>query len=180
MPIASDYKFPLFKAEKVGLLSDSDYYYFLMEKIRKARQSLYATVFIVNIRKSDDIDRKVLSILKELEYAHWKGVDVKLIVGSSTGAPLISIANEVTIKYLEEKRFPVRYAQIEDGSLHSKYVVIDQELIIIGSHNWTYNAFFMSKEDSLFCYSKDAAIKLTKEFNYLWNTGDLNQDVKDD
>ena len=175
MPVAKEYTFPFYRAGITGLLSNSDYYDFLIHKIRNARKSILAAVFIVNTRKSDDKERKVLALLKELINAKWRGVDAKLVLGSSDQAPVISIANEITFQYLTNRDFPVRYAQVEGKSLHSKYLIIDKELIILGSHNWTHNAFFLSREDSVFCYSKDGAVKLTKEFYYLWASGEQSE-----
>ncbi|NVM54980.1 MAG: hypothetical protein HWN66_14845 [Candidatus Helarchaeota archaeon] len=169
------YNYQIFSPGKVGLLSDNNYYTFLLDSIRNAERSIYAVIFIINIRQIDDPNLHVLALLKEIEYAMWRGVDTKIIIGSSEKSPIISIVNEITYRYLRSKNIPVKYASLKGESLHSKYVIIDSELVLLGSHNWSNNAFFRNKEDSIFCYSSDCAINLTKEFQSIWETG---RDVK--
>lgn len=158
-----------FQTDTAILLSDHDYYKFLMDKIDKARNYIYASIFIINI--ADDEGLKIRALLDKLKYAKWKGVDVKLIIGHSQKNVIIDMYDRVSFEFLKSS-IPIKFADPDDDySLHSKYVVIDDEITIAGSHNWERKAFFKNKEDSIATYSRDVALELKHEFNKLWKTG---------
>lgn len=161
---------PLFCAEKAVHLKDEDYYHFLAEKISESEKSVLSTMFIVSALNPDD-SGKIKDLLNELVYANWRGLDVRLIIGNSQEG-IIEFANETSYRYLEKKGLPVKLYNYEyDASVHSKYVIIDEELIILGSANWTDNAMSENKEDSIAIYSEEAALKLKKEFEKVWEHG---------
>lgn len=49
--------------------------------------------------------------------------------------------------------------------LHSKLMIIDDEIVILGSHNYTQNAFTMNQEMSVILYAKDQAQRFIKYFD---------------
>lgn len=163
-------KYPFFKSNKVIKLSDDDYFYFLIDAIQKAKQRIYATIFIVDPLK--DHSNKIKKILDELLYAKWKGLDVKLIIGRSEKCFVIDMCGRAAKKYCDVMNVPAKFSNPpDDYSLHSKYLIIDDNLVIMGSHNWIASDIFNNKEESVAVYSKDAAINLTEEFNILWDSG---------
>lgn len=163
-------KYPFFKGNKVIKLSDDDYFYFLIDAIKKAKKKIYATIFIVDPLK--DLSDKVKKILDELSYAKWKGLTIKLVVGYSNKSFIIDMCGRATKKYCDTINIPTRFCNPpDDYSLHSKYIIIDDDLVIVGSHNWTASDIFSNTEESIAVYSKDTAINLTKEFDELWDSG---------
>lgn len=165
-------KYPFFQASKALILSDSDYYDYLLEKIRSAQKNIDATIFIVNIRRYFDREKLVRNLLDELIYANWRGIDLRIIIGRSKNTPEIDIQCRVAHRYLQQNGVQVKFGNpSDDYSLHSKYVIIDDRLVIAGSHNWSSNAFSESDEDSVAIYSEDVTIKFKKEFEELWETG---------
>lgn len=161
---------PLFKGEKAIHLKDADYYSYLIQKIMDAEKSVLSTMFIVSVLSQNDTG-KIKELLDELVYAYWRGLDVRLIMGSAQPG-IIKFANTTSLKYLEKKGLPVKFYDYEyDVGVHSKYVIIDDKLIILGSANWTNNAMCKNKEDSIAIYSTDAALKIGKEFEKVWYHG---------
>jgi phosphatidylserine/phosphatidylglycerophosphate/cardiolipin synthase-like enzyme len=55
--------------------------------------------------------------------------------------------------------------------LHSKYLVIDHELVVIGSHNWSKGSYFDFDDLSLVIQSGELAAALETRFDTLWATG---------
>jgi phosphatidylserine/phosphatidylglycerophosphate/cardiolipin synthase-like enzyme len=158
-----------FHTDKAVLLSDQDYYIYLLDKIDHAQKYIYASVFIINIL--EDKEKKIRILLDKLKYAKWRGVDVKLIIGHSQKNLLIDLYDRMCFEYLKDA-VPIKYARPDDDySLHSKYVVIDDKISIAGSHNWEHKAFFENKEDSVATFSRDVALEFKHEFNKLWKTG---------
>lgn len=163
-----DYSY--FRAEKAVRLSDDDYYDFVMEKIRSASGRIHATLFIVDVFY--DRWNRIKEMLDELAYAVWRGVDVKVVLGHSEKNLNVDIPDRLGFEYMKERGIPVRFSNPpDDYSLHSKYIVFDEDLVVAGSHNWSHLDIFMSKEDSAAVYSVDAVINLSNEFNKLWETG---------
>jgi phosphatidylserine/phosphatidylglycerophosphate/cardiolipin synthase-like enzyme len=167
---------PLFQAKKAVHLNGDDYYHYLMNKIENAKKSILSTMFIVSVLNPSETG-KMKELLDKLVYAHWEGLDVRLIIGSARPG-IIKFVNTVSLKYLEKKKLPVKlYDYPYDTSVHSKYVIIDDEIIVLGSANWTDNAMFRNKEDSIAVYSEDSAQKLREEFEKVWSFG---LEVKDE
>jgi phosphatidylserine/phosphatidylglycerophosphate/cardiolipin synthase-like enzyme len=159
-----------FQADQVLKVSDSDYYDFLVEKIRQSSKRVHAAIFIVDA--FDDQLGYIKRVLEELRYAQWRGLDVKVVVGHSEKSMDIDVANRFSFKLLEEKGVPVRYSDPpDDYSYHSKYVVFDDEIVLAGSHNWSHLDIFESRETSAAVYSEDVATAFGEEFAELWETG---------
>jgi len=162
--------FPYFQCERALRLSDEDYYVFLLDKIRNSSKSIYATIFIIDV--FHDRWGKIKRILDEIAYAKWRGVDVKIVIGHSNKSLSIDVPDRMSFRYLRDRGIPIKFSNPpDDYSLHSKYVIFDDNLVVAGSHNWAHLDIFMSKEDSVAVYSKDVAINFIDEFEKLWNTG---------
>lgn len=161
-------EFSTYTIDSMLPLIRDEYFTFLNHKIRDARKRIWSAIFIVNPTVGLDTSLAIRHLLKNLAYAKWKNVDVKVIVGTS-GVRDIQVANNTTMLYLQELGIPVRrYIGGRRRSLHSKYVVIDDELIIVGSHNWTPGAVAEHNEDSIAVYSQNMNTLLRDEFTSNW------------
>ena len=161
----------VFQVDSFVPLKDRDLFWFLIDRINKAKSRVWASVFIVDMRVEADPMMEVREIIRSLELALWRGVDVRLLVGSSQRTASIHIANATTHRYLSARGFPVRmFASSGDYGLHSKNVVIDEDWVICGSHNWTTGAFRMHVEDSIALKSRDINQRLAEELDKQWNS----------
>lgn len=135
-----------------------------------AQSRVWACIFLVDPRPSSDPDLRVRRLLKALADAAYRGLDVRLLVPWSATPP-IAIANRTAIAYAHTLGVPARLAseRAHEGS-HSKYLVIDDDCSVIGSHNWTGRAFGLDAEDSLCLWSRDLAAELTDLFDTAWRT----------
>jgi len=52
--------------------------------------------------------------------------------------------------------------------LHTKVMLIDNEMVILGSHNYTMNAFTINHEVSVIIHDKDVVKRLITYFENLW------------
>jgi len=159
---------PVYKTEKIIPLGNEDYYNYLLNCINNANRRLYASIFILNALIKDDKELQVRNLIKALSYAKWKNVDVKILTGNSINCN-IKLMVETTANYIKELGIPVKqYSSKMRKSLHSKYVIVDDEIVIVGSQNWSHNAFSLSNEDAVAIYSKEQNIILNDEFQKLW------------
>lgn len=162
--------FPCFETRSALLLADGDYLPYTSSRIRHAVKRVWASIFIIDVRTHRDRDRDVRGLLAELVAADRRGVDVRLVIGRPRDASSIYLANITTYHFLSKfKRLPVRvYRPAERDLHHSKYVVVDDSLVISGSHNWTHDAFNDNVELSVAVESVDLNGQLADEFARNW------------
>ena len=161
-------KYNSFSIAKVIPLFDLAYYEFLLRAIHQAHYRVWASIFIVNVFRGYDVDQRVRSIVKALSVKKRLGLDMRVILGFSDQNPDIRLTNETSLNYMKSMWIPAKYYHGSKQSTHSKYVLIDDELCIIGSHNWTPSAFGSNKEDSIAVYSRDHNAELSKQFMGSW------------
>jgi phosphatidylserine/phosphatidylglycerophosphate/cardiolipin synthase-like enzyme len=85
-----------------------------------------------------------------------RGVDVSAIINASD---IIAILNSFGchVKNLISKNI-----------VHAKMIIVDDEFLVIGSHNFTQPAFTMNREISLLCDNVDDMSPYNKFFETLW------------
>lgn len=161
-------RYSAFAIEAAIPLQNRYYYYFLRNAIESAKYRIWASIFIINVTREHDHNLEVRDIIKLLSYKRSLGLNVKVIVGHSEKAPAIQKANEIARRYMLTRAIPVRPYKGTKKSTHSKYVIIDADLILLGSHNWTMNAFSKSEEDSIAIYSRDLNREINRQFLSTW------------
>jgi len=79
----------------------------------------------------------------------------------TNASDVIKILNEnkVKAKKPESKRL-----------LHSKLMIIDDEIVIIGSHNYTQNAFARNQEISVIIKAKNQLDRFVHYFDSIWRS----------
>jgi phosphatidylserine/phosphatidylglycerophosphate/cardiolipin synthase-like enzyme len=165
-----DYSYSFLEARKATLLSDKQYFFYVVDHIRQARVAICAAIFIIDVHPSRG-GAGPRQILDELSYANWLGLDVRVIVGRSAKTRSIDLMDHLSFRYLREAGVPVRVAKPTGrrSSLHSKYVIIDYEEVILGSHNWAYFDLFNSRQTSLAIESRVLAKRMQRRFDELWD-----------
>ncbi len=101
-----------------------------------------------------------------LSDAAKKGLDVKVYLNSDQRDEKYSKA-----QFLKKKGIAVKFHD-HDGLMHNKFAVIDDNIIITGSFNWTASADKRNDENLLFINNKEAAEAYKMKFNSLWERGD--------
>lgn len=161
-------QYSAFSIECAIPLQNRYYYYFLRNAIESAKYRIWASIFIINVTREHDYNLEVRDIIKLLSYKRSLGLNVKIITGYSKKTLAIQEANEIASRYIRSRGIPARQYEGTKKSTHSKYVIIDGDLIILGSHNWTMNAFSKSEEDSIAIYSRDLNRELNRQFLTTW------------
>ena len=153
-------------------LLNSDYHFFLQQELCKARRQILVAMFLINVRLRSDPWRTVRGLILELENASWKGLDVRVMLGVSRNKSG-RLASLTTAYYMQELGIPVRlFRPANTDGLHCKFVVIDGECVVIGSHNWTHTAFYFNREVSIALRSRAAVNQLAGDFEALWMQSD--------
>jgi|CXWL01.1.fsa_nt_gi phosphatidylserine/phosphatidylglycerophosphate/cardiolipin synthase-like enzyme len=161
--------FPAFAVDSAIPLQGAVCRDFLLEAIRQATSRVWANIFIVDVRLHEDPLLLVRSLLHELIVARWRQVDVRVVVTASDTQDIF-LANMTSLLYLRDQGIASRlYHSDRRSSNHSKYVVLDDHSIVVGSHNWTHRAFALNVEQSIAVHSAALTQSLALEFLGIWN-----------
>ena len=159
------------ETETLSVLADQDYYEILPGLLKDATTSITVCLFFMGL---GDEKHPTRALLDTLIQKASDGLDVKVLVDRDAeddpyGSRLI---NARAARYLTENGVQVKTDQT-DRLLHSKFVLIDEDTTIIGSHNWTTGSYFLYKDISFLV--KGAAVKSfwSTRFDELWSTGEL-------
>ncbi len=156
---------------KAGLVSDDQYHQVVKWLSLRSRIRIYASIFIIDILPSDesDNDNLIINLLNDLQRAFLRGVDVKLIIGGSKNNLNIQDTAESTLEYCRLLKIPCQLFSIHsEMSSHKKLLVADDR-ILVGSHNWSYGAFSGQIQDSILIEDKRLASYFADEIAIEWN-----------
>jgi phosphatidylserine/phosphatidylglycerophosphate/cardiolipin synthase-like enzyme len=140
---------------KAILLTNEDYFPALIKAIDEAQSEIFMSIFSfkTDVHKNSYPDR----ILGHLAKAVKRGVNVKVILETTgRGDDELSAQNRQTGKLLEEKGVKV-YFDSPRTTTHTKLIVIDERVVILGSHNLTQAALKYNNEISIMLARPDLA-----------------------
>lgn len=155
---------------RVALISDATYFDTVQYIIAKSNKVCWASLFIVELKSgSSDPDIKVFQVLRLLKEAQWRGVDVKLLIGGSRDNVQIAESSEVARSVAINMGLDCKWITSSDvrGS-HCKLVIADN-MVLTGSHNWSAPAFTNQIQDSLLVDSSAMAAYSQRIFYNQWN-----------
>lgn len=124
----------------------------VVTQINKAQKSIDIAMYSFTSRE----------IAQALVAAKQRQVKVKIVLDIAQIKDLYSKS-----RYLMSKGFNVKF-HMGPGLMHNKFAVIDDQVLLTGSFNWTITADKRNTENLLVITDKDLAQKFTKEFKHLW------------
>ncbi|MGD0022839.1 MAG: phospholipase D-like domain-containing protein [Smithellaceae bacterium] len=137
------------------LLTNEAYFPALLKVIDEAQSEIFMSIFSfkAGVHKNSYPDR----ILGHLAKAVKRGVKV-IVILETTGnrSDELNIQNRETGKLLEEKGVQV-YFDSPYKTTHTKLIVIDQRLVLLGSHNLTQASMKYNNEASILLDSSELA-----------------------
>ena len=95
------------------------------------------------------------TMTKALQAASIRGVDVRLMVSEKSDVPLVQMASKSFFK--EMLQSGVKIYSYYGGFLHSKMMIFDDSLTLIGSVNFDFRSFEHNFEVESFIYDQDLA-----------------------
>ncbi|GAB4396679.1 MAG: phospholipase D-like domain-containing protein [Microscillaceae bacterium] len=124
----------------------------LLRYIRQARHQLWVCVFTI----SDDL------ITEALQEAFRRKVDVRILTDDDK-----SFDKGSDIRALAQAGVLVKMDNTPNH-MHHKFALIDQEILITGSYNWTRSAARYNHENVVILYEPALLNSFTREFESLW------------
>jgi DNA uptake protein ComE-like DNA-binding protein len=157
---------PQVEAGVVGLLEGAAYYERLPEFLRAAGASIKVAMFHAALPGPNHPTKLLLD---ELIAAKARGVDVRVILDRDreTDPYMSTVINANAKRYLEDHGVECRF-DTEDVLLHSKYVILDTQMCVLGSHNWSAGSYSEFDDLSFVVQSPEIAAALVTRFEQLW------------
>ena len=102
------------------------------------------------------------TLLRVLQAAALSKVDVRIMIPEKSDSRILTLASA---SYIEEcLRSGIKIYLYQPGMLHAKTVIIDNEIVSVGSTNFDFRSFEHNFECNMFIYSKDVNEQLVKTF----------------
>jgi phosphatidylserine/phosphatidylglycerophosphate/cardiolipin synthase-like enzyme len=156
-------------AEDVQLVIDAQYFQIAKKMIQEAKSTIQVMMFEMGYYDQHPNTPSNL-LIKELIEARKRGVKVEVILEVKEGEDRTTQRNRHTGKILSEGRVEVIYDSLSKTT-HAKLMVVDGQLSLLGSTNWTYYALTNNHEVSVLIRSKEVAKELIDYFNRVKSTG---------
>jgi phosphatidylserine/phosphatidylglycerophosphate/cardiolipin synthase-like enzyme len=156
-------------AEDVQLVTDVQYFEVAKKLIHEAKYSIQVMMFEMGYYDKY-LNTPSNLLIKELIDAKKRGVKVEVILEVREGEDRTTKRNRHTGKILSEGGVEVIYDSFSKTT-HTKLMVVDGRLTLLGSTNWTYNALTNNNEASVLIRSKEVAKELMDYFNRVKATG---------
>lgn len=158
---------PQYQAECLGILNGTAYYERLPEFFRTASTSIKIAMFHMAFPGPNHPTKLLLD---ELIVAKARGVHVQVVLDRDrvTDPYMSTVINTNAKRYLENNGIECQWDK-EDVLLHSKYVLIDNKLSILGSHNWSAGSYSQFDDMSFVVQSLQLGAALNIRFEQLWN-----------
>lgn len=131
----------------------------IIDQIRAANQSIDIEVFVFSSNEVYD----------ELIKAKERGVEIRVILEKRDSGG----SNERMIEKLRDNGIDAKFATYEYKLTHTKIIIIDGKIVIVGSHNLTKPALNENREASLIIRDSIIAnsfkFEFEKDFLRAWN-----------
>ena len=101
-------------------------------------------------------------VLCAMQSAALAGIDVRIIIPHRSDSLLTQLATRSYVKDLLSAG--VKVYMYEGGFIHSKMMVSDDLLSVVGSSNMDFRSFEQNFEANVFIYDKEAAAAIKKQF----------------
>lgn len=154
-------------------LDGPDYAGVVLAAVEDARRRVWASIFLYDVRPARDVRGQILELTDALADRARVGVDVRVLVTGHVDSPDLDVANLASGLVLARRGVAHRrlYGGLAGDRLgtHAKFAVFD-DLAVVGSQNWTDDAFNDNVEDALLLTGPPVGL-LAAEFLRLWALG---------
>ena len=99
--------------------------------------------------------------------AAHRGVRVRIILNVESMGHAITKINTKTRGFLERAGCEVKWGQVGVAT-HAKMMVLDDQILVLGSHNYSKGAFSRNQEASIIVEGREEIAAYRQYFNDLW------------
>ena len=142
-------------------LLDEEYYQSVKDDMENASETILVAMYSM-IYDPGDLDDWANDLIRELVNAKDRGVNVTVIIENRTYFGYMN-DNLEAYQYLSENNVTVQLDN-EDDTDHMKLVIIDDNIVYVGSHNWSESGLYYNHETSVKIVSEGIADIFTAYF----------------
>jgi len=148
------------------LILNDEYFHVAHREIQNAKESIYLVAYLFLVYDYQDAYSNRL--LEDLIGAHERDVDIHVILEYPKPEYMDEEgpANQKVYEKLKAAGIDVRFDKPEITT-HSKVLIIDEETIIAGSHNYSFSGLKYNNETSLLMRDRAKAKRLIKYFEQI-------------
>jgi len=162
----SYYEAPAEQTPDITILTNRDYFPVVHQLFQEAQQSVQVMMFSARYytekpRHTGDIEHipgthwsNTNVLLDDLVEAQKRGVDVLVILDSSNWNESNTELNENFGRLMAEGGVAV-FMDDPEVTTHCKLIVVDDQLTVVGSTNWSYYALDQNNETSVMIHSPE-------------------------
>lgn len=160
---------PSSNADWVGVLSGSAYYERLQRLFQAAQTRIDVCMFHA---AATDQRHPTFRLLNALVAAHGRGVQVRMLLDQDRDEDLYrsTVINTPARNFLLAAGVPCRF-DTSERLLHSKFVLVDDQYSVVGSHNWSAGSYFQFDDLSLLVADSALNTTMRSRFEGLWAEG---------
>ena len=147
---------------------NEEYYPALINEIENADSNIDIVLYEF---KWYDNNNSVIQLRNLLVQKAGEGVKIRIILDQSKWYGQItdlSKENNKTGNWLAERGISVKMDSLKTTT-HDKLVIIDNSVVLVGSHNWGSSALTTNNEASILVRGGEAAGYYEDYFEYLWD-----------
>jgi len=156
-------------AQDVQVIMDAQYFQVARKMIQESKTSIQVMMFEMRYYEEHPNSPSNL-LIKALIDAKKRGVKAEVILEAREDEDRTTQGNRRTGKMLSEGGVEVIYDPLFKTT-HAKCMVVDGEITLLGSTNWTYHALTNNNELSLLIRSRELAKVLLDYFNRVKASG---------
>lgn len=157
-----------FRWSSLDALHDSGYTVALLDALATAQSRIWVNLFYIGIAPRVDRDFHSRRLLELVHEKAEDGLNVKVLLGTQNLTSDLEVQNGL-VAHLWGPKVPVRlYRSDRRQYSHSKYVLVDDDLAVLGSHNWSHRSLAVGRDDALGVASAELARYLSNDFHRKW------------
>lgn len=158
-------------------LSNRKYFQKVYETIQNAKASITVAMYIISF--CPERDDEVKKLLDALISAKKRGVKVKVVMEYHSDMDFTPTGLRYNAyNYLKDNGIEACFDRSSLDCMHAKTIVIDSEIVITGSSNWSVPAFRASYETNVLIRSRPLAQEIQKEIEEIPIRGEIVPDLK--
>lgn len=149
------------------VITNQNYIQIVEQLINRAQKEILMTVFCARFKKSNNYPGSK-TILEALARAQARNVDIAILLHGGTNFSRVSKWNKASLRRFRDFGLTPKIAA-SDITLHAKLIIIDEKILIAGSHNLTESSLTRTQELSVAIEDPTLALQARTFFYPLWN-----------